>query len=140
MKKADIVKMINDKYQGYEGYVQFSHRPIDKAKDIFYNGRSVHVEDEAGFIYEAHFCNNKYSVSIKQINNEWKIATTDLTPQDDETIDIEEYISNITNLPKVKMAQIWKKEKDEFCEDLKVKKLKKIVFAGFENKSKGDEK
>lgn len=134
--KQEIIEYINT-LQGYEGYVQFSHRPIDKEKDIFYNGKGVHVEDEKGFIYEAHFCNDEKSVSIKQINSEWKISTTSLIAQENTTIEIQRYISYITNLPKVKMAQVWISEPDELCEGMQVKKLKKVVFAGFE---KGDEK
>lgn len=46
MKKEDIVKTINEKYRDYEGYVQFSHRPIDKEKDIFHNGKKVEISYE----------------------------------------------------------------------------------------------
>ena len=31
------------------------------------------------------------------------------------------------------MAQIWEEVEDKECENMKVKKLKKVVFAGFEN-------
>jgi CRISPR type III-associated protein (TIGR04423 family) len=32
------------------------------------------------------------------------------------------------------MAQIWREEPDELCEGMSVKKLQKVVFAGFEEK------
>lgn len=41
----------------------------------------------------------------------------------------------IDNL-KVRMAQIWEEREDNLCEGMKVKKLKKVVFIGFEGDSK----
>ena len=138
-KKEMIIEYIN-KLQGYKGYVQFSHRPIDKEKDIFVN-ENPQVKDEDGFIYEAHFCNDKQSIQIRQINDSWLISKTDISHIKDE--DIQTYISDIENFDyKIKMAQIWEPQddeeneseeiKDELCENMKVKKLKKVVFAGFE--------
>lgn len=127
MKKEDIVKKINDNYRDYEGYVQFSHRPIDKTKDIFYDGKKVEIHNEDGFIYEAHFCNDAKSISIRQLNDSWMIATTDITNIDKK--DTQTYIG-IDNL-KVKMAQIWEDVEDELCENMQVKKLQKVVFLGF---------
>jgi len=130
MKKTrtEIINYINDlKY--YEGYVQFSHRPIDKTKDIFVD-TDPKVEDESGFIYEAHFYNAKKSISIKQINDSWLVDETDISKIADNDIKI--YLTDIKEFYKIKMAQIWKEESDEFCENMKVKKLKKVVFIGFE--------
>jgi len=130
MKKEDIVKIINEKYRDYQGYVQFSHRAIDKEKDIFYDAKKVELKDEDGFIYEAHFSNKSNSVSIKQINGSFLVSEIDITNIDEN--DTEEFISDIEGWNyKIKMAQIWKEEADEFCEGMKVKKLKKVVFAGF---------
>lgn len=131
MKKEEIIKNINEKYRDYEGYVQFSHRPIDINTDIFKNGKKVEVTNESGFIYEAHFCNGAESVAIRQINDAWHVATTQLSEVLDETNDIQEYDSIVG---KVKMAQIWKEEADELCENMPTKKLKKVVFAGFGDK------
>lgn len=131
MKKEDIVKIINEEYRDYEGYVQFSHRPIDKEKDIFHNGKKVEIRDEGGFVYEAHFCNGTESISIKQINNDWLVSTTSLSEVKNRQTDIQTY--HAINGLKVKMAQIWEEEEDEFCENMSVAKLKKVVFAGFEN-------
>jgi len=125
--KQKVIEYINN-LQNYQGYVQFSHRPIDKTKDIFL--QNPKITDEKGFIYEAHFCNDKESISIKQINDKWFISKTDIS-NIDET-DIQEYLTDIKEFNyKVKMAQIWKEENDPLCEDMKVKKLKKVVFAGF---------
>jgi len=51
--REEIISYING-LENYRGYVQFSHRPIDKTKDIFID-KKIEVEDESGFIYEAHF-------------------------------------------------------------------------------------
>ncbi len=117
-----VLNYIN-KLNGFRGYVQFSHREIDINKDIFINS-DPKVTKEDGFIYEAHFANENEYVTIKQLNEKW-IANRDSL----ENSEIQEYygIGGI----KVKMAQIWKEEHDELCEDMKVKKLKKVVFAGF---------
>jgi len=119
--------------EGYEGYVQFSHRPIDREKDIFLAGEVKKVDtDEDGFIYEAHFCNGAESIQIRQVNDSWFVSTTDIS----NVRDTQDYISDIENFPyKVKMAQIWKAEEDPLCEDMQAKKLQKVVFAGFK---KGD--
>ena len=127
--KQEILKYVNS-LQGYQGYVQFSHRPIDKEKDIF-TDRHPCIEDENGFIYEAHFCNSSESISIKQVNNSWLVSTTDISNIDEK--EIQEYISDIEKFDyKVKMAQVWEEEEDHLCENMKVKKLNKVVFVGFQ--------
>ena len=134
MNKDEIIIKINTEYKNYEGYVQFSHRCINKDIDVFYGDREVKVKDEDGFIYEAHFYNvkNKISVSIKQINSDWLINETDISMVAESDMNIFYSIEK-----KVKMAQLWVSEKDEFCQQMEVKKLKKIVFAGFEKESNG---
>jgi CRISPR type III-associated protein (TIGR04423 family) len=132
--KTKIIEYINT-LQGYEGYTQFSHRPIDQDKDIFYEGKYPKVEDEAGFIFEAHFCNGIKSISIRQINDSWLVSKTDISNIVDE--DIQDYISDIEGFNyKIKMAQIWEKKPDDLCANMEVKKLTKVVFAGFEGEMK----
>ncbi|MFA7083893.1 MAG: TIGR04423 family type III CRISPR-associated protein [Arcobacteraceae bacterium] len=131
MKKteAETVDFINN-LQGYEGYVQFSHRPIDKNRDIFYEGKKVEVADESGFIYEAHFCNENESISIKQVNDCWLISKTDIL--NIEKNDTQEYLSDIEDFNyKIKMAQIWEEKEDLLCENMRVKKVSKVIFVGF---------
>jgi CRISPR type III-associated protein (TIGR04423 family) len=131
--KQQVVEYIND-LQNYQGYVQFSHRPIDKSKDIFLDNNPK-IEDEEGFIYEAHFCNGKESIVIKQINDGWFISKTNISNIDKN--DIQEFITDVSEFNyKVKMAQIWEEVEDELCENMKIKKLKKVVFAGFEGERK----
>ena len=155
--KAEIIEYIKN-LEGYEGYVQFSHRRMSEKKDIFLNNdENKKVEDEEGFILEAHFYKEKEkeekkekeSIQIRQINSGWLVSKTDLTDKRDERderderdkrydISYEIYLSDIKDFNyKIKMAQIWEKEKDPLCEGMEVKKLKKVVFAGFE---KGESK
>ena len=136
MKKIrnEIIDYINS-LEEYQGYVQFSHRPIDKQADIFYEDKKVEVKDEEGFIYEAHFSNGSESVTIKQINDTWLVSTTDISKVDEQ--DTQEYIPDIENFNyKIKMAQIWEVKEDELCENMPVKKLSKVVFVGFKGESK----
>lgn len=128
MKKnrEEVLVYINT-LNGYEGYVQFSHRPIDVKKDVFRNSNPK-VEDEAGFVYEAHFSNGSESIAIRQQNDVWAVSRSNIEDAEFETFDA------IAGL-KVKMAQIWKAESDFLCEGMEVMKLKKVVFVGF---AKGD--
>jgi CRISPR type III-associated protein (TIGR04423 family) len=122
--RDEIVAYINN-LKGYEGYVQFSNRAI---ADIWTTPSDISIELNGGFIYEAHFCNDEHSICIRQINHEWIVSTTPFSEVDDKQKDIEVYFVKDSN---VKMAQIWKEESDELCEGMSVKKLKKVVFAGF---------
>ena len=126
--KTEIIEYINS-LKGYQGYVQFSHRPIDKDKDIFVDNNPK-VEDEQGFIYEAHFYNGKDSITIKQVNNNWLVDKIENIPLDDT----QSYLSDIKDFNyKIRMAQIWEAQPNDLCEGMEVKKLIKVVFAGFVN-------
>lgn len=129
INKNEIVEFINS-LSGYVGYIQFSHRAIDKDKDIFLKDRAVKIEKEEGFIYEAHFCNDQESISIKQVNASWFVSKENLSQIEPE--DTQDFISDIKDFNyRIKMAQVWKEEADYFCEGMMVKKLKKVVFLGF---------
>ena len=127
--KQKVIEYINN-LQNYQGYVQFSDEKIREC-DIFKEFQDIKLTSTNGFIYEAHFCNGKKSISIKQINDGWFISKTDISNIDKN--DIQEFITDIQEFPKVKMAQIWEEVEDELCENMPVKKLKKVVFAGFIN-------
>jgi len=122
--KAEIIEYINT-LKGYEGYVQFSHRKIEKDRDIFV-GRDPQVEDEEGFVYEAHFSNGDTSIVIKQINSNWQVSETDLTMTNTQT-----YLTDIKDCPNILMAEIWTEKEDALCEGMKAQGLQKVVFAGF---------
>jgi len=128
MKKDEVIEFVKS-LKGYDGYIQFSDKKIDE-NDIFIS-REIEVSEKDNFIYEAHFCNQKESISIKQINDKWFVTKTDISQVEENDIDI--VFGDIKN---IKMAQIWEIEKDDLCEGLEVKKLKKVVFAGFEGEKK----
>lgn len=130
-QKENLLNDINDLIlQGYEGYVQFAHRPIDKNRDIFYEGKKIIVNNEEGFIYEAHFCNAKESIQIRQINDGWLVSKTSV--ENISGADVQSYLSDIEGFDyKIQMAQIWEEQEDEYCENMSVLKLQKVVFAGF---------
>lgn len=131
--RTEIIAYINT-LREYEGYVQFSHRAIDLDKDIFPKVDGIDSTDATdGFVYEAHFCKENESIMIRQVNHEWVVSKTDMSDTKFE-VSIETFHA-ISDL-KINMAQIWEEEADEYCADMKVKKLKKVVFAGFE---KGEE-
>ena len=130
MIREEIKDYINEELQSYQGYIQYSNRPISKQDDIFIKDNPK-VDEKGGFIYEAHFSNKQESIIIRQINDSWVVTKTDILNV--ENSDIEAYISDIKDCPKIKMAQIWEEEADEFCEGMMVKKLKRVVFTGFEN-------
>lgn len=123
--KKSVIEYINE-LKGYEGYVQFSHRAIDLEKDVFM-GKEPSVEDESGFVYEAHFANAKESIVIRQQNATWMVSKTNIenAPR--------EMFHGIDKL-KINMAQIWEAKADELCEGMEVMKLQKVVFAGFAEK------
>lgn len=118
----DVLKYVNG-LKGYQGYVQFSNRPL---KDIWRAYSDIFIEANGGFIVEAHFFNGKDSIAIRQINDYWAIDETKNIPLDD----VQKFLTSHKVV--VKMAQIWADEEDGCCESMKVQKLKKVVFAGFE--------
>jgi len=133
-EKVELIKYINS-LDGYRGYVQFSDRPLEQ-KDVFENSNPSVATDEKGFIYEAHFANDKNSIMIRQQNAEWVVSETiisDVKEKDMEYFALEK-TTLLTSVKSnwVKMAQIWKSEADELCDGMDVMKLQKVVFAGFE--------
>ena len=122
--RTEVIEYINE-LKEYEGYIQFSHRPIDLERDLFPRTEDIVPETKQSFVYEAHFCKGTTSVMIRQVNDAWLVSETDISLAEFETF------HGIAGL-KVKMAQIWEAKADELCEGMEVMKLKKVVFAGFE--------
>ena len=138
--KDEILKYVNENLKGYEGYIQLMGEKIDD-NQVFLEGDRTPGLGEDELIYEAHFfnANLKKSISIRQINDAWFVDETELNKVALEESDIKTFYPKFGNF-KIKMAQIWQDEKDEFCEvsqgngtleGLPVLKLQKIVFAGF---------
>ena len=126
MNKETTLNFINN-LKGYEGYIQFSDRPIE---DVYKTKSDIQIEPKNGFVYEAHFFNGTDSISIRQINDSWFVDET-------KNVSLEDTQHYFSKYGKVRMAQIWEEEIDLLYKDLPVLKLKKVVFAGFE---KGDSK
>jgi len=122
--RREVIEYINE-LKEYEGYVQFSHRPIDLERDLFPRTTDIELDNQQSFVYEAHFCNGQESIMIRQQNADWVVSKTDISSAEFETF------HGIAGL-KVNMAQIWEEKPDELCEGMKVNKLQKVVFAGFE--------
>lgn len=138
--KDEILKYVNENLKDCEGYIQLMGEKIDE-KHLFLAGERTPSLGEDELIYEAHFfnANLKKSISIRQINDAWFVDETELNKVALEESDIKTFYPKFGNF-KIKMAQIWQDEKDEFCEVLRedgtreslpVLKLQKIVFAGF---------
>ncbi len=124
---TEFINTLND----YEGFIRYSHRPLQTETDIFIQGNAPHVDDTEGFIIEGHFCNGRESITINQVNDKWYIDRTDINDIAQE--DIVEFLTFPQGFDyRVKMAQIWQEERQELCENFPVRKLKKIVFAGFQ--------
>ena len=123
--RTEVIEYINS-LKEYEGYVQFSHRPIDLERDLFPRTTDIELDNQQSFVYEAHFCNGQESIMIRQQNADWVVSKTDISSAEFETF------HGIAGL-KVNMAQIWEEKPDELCEGMKVNKLQKVVFAGFKN-------
>ena len=147
MKKNrdEILKYVNENLRDYEGYIQLMGEKIDE-KHLFLAGERTPSLGKDELIYEAHFFDekSKKSVSIRQINDAWFIDETELNKVVLEESDIKTFYPKFGNF-KIKMAQIWQDEKDEFCEvpqdngtleGLPVLKLQKIVFVGFAKNEK----
>lgn len=117
-----IIDYINN-LKGYQGYIQYSDRAIE---NIWTSYADICCDPKNGFVYEAHFFNGAYSIAIRQVNGDWLVDETKKVLFDDTQI----YYAKGNH--KVKMAQVWIDELDELCDDMLVKKLKKVVFAGFE--------
>jgi len=118
-----IISYINT-LKGCQGYIQMSDRKIT---DIWENFSDISFTPKSGFVYEAHFFNGTDSIAIKQINDSWYV-------DENKNISLSDtQIYHAIGGLKVKMAQIWEEEDDEFCDNMPVLKLKKVVFAGFYN-------
>jgi len=124
-EKAEVVKYLNS-LENYQGYVQFSDMKIREC-DIFRNLQKISLSLTNGFIYEAHFCNKEESIAVKQINNYWLVSISDISTANENETEVFQGIENL----KVRMTQIWEETNDNLCENMKVRKLSKVVFSGF---------
>ena len=145
--RDEILRYVNENLKGYEGYIQLMGEKIDE-KHLFLTSERAPSLGKDELIYEAHFfnANLKKSISIRQINDAWfideaELRGVNLDPK--ENPNVKEFHSKFkpefsTKFKdvKIKMVQIWDKQEDKYCENLKVSRLQKIVFAGFKKDKK----
>lgn len=133
MKKSrkETVAYINA-LEGYEGYVQFSDCKI-RVEDIFKGYQDISLAASDGFVYEAHFFNGRDSIAMKQLNGDIYIDENKNIAMDDTNTTV--YKSKAGD---IRMVQVWEKEEDPLCEEMFVKKCKKVLFAGFVNGGQDD--
>ncbi|MCR4942211.1 MAG: TIGR04423 family type III CRISPR-associated protein [Campylobacter sp.] len=124
MNKNEILDYVKN-LDGFEGYISPLSTKLDESL-IFDFGDKISFD---GIIFEAHFFNpsSKKSIQIRLVNDAWLISETELDKVDES--DIKSFHTKFGK--KVKMAQIWREENDEYCENKAVLKLQKVVFAGF---------
>jgi len=137
------------KYKNADGYVRYLSSPICKddvfikkdLSDFNFKDKDKPIE----IVVFGDIDNEKRSFRAVLINEEYRIdeVTVENTDEDmkcyddDKAVykDINCYFSVIKDL-KVRMKQIWEKEKDPFEKEFEEYILAKVVFAGFEGETK----
>jgi len=123
----------------YEGYVQMSDGRI-KSKHLFKTAQNLpkwsELHNNINYILEMALFNptSKNSILIRQQNSEWLVIERVL--EEDEINKSDSFFTLTENTPKMKIAQIWEEEPNEFCLGLKVLEPKYLLFAGFEKEKK----
>jgi len=139
--RKELQKFYNSLTDKYQGYVQMSDSRI-KDNHIFKTAQRLpkwkELHNDVNYILEMALYepNSKRSILIRQQNSEWLVIDKKL--EGNEPID--SFFTLIEDTPKMKIAQIWEEEENEFCiinEDSEEKKLKVLepkylLFAGFE--------
>ncbi|NPA60378.1 MAG: TIGR04423 family type III CRISPR-associated protein [Epsilonproteobacteria bacterium] len=132
-----LKKFYDDLNDKYEGYVQMSDSRIEP-KHLFKTTQTLPKWDELhndiNYIVEMALFNpsTKQSILIRQQNSEWLVIDKKL--EGDEPT--ESFFTLTEDTPKMKIAQIWEKEENEFCLGLDVLEPKYLLFAGFEKEKK----
>lgn len=138
-KLRDTFKVHYSKLDGeYQGYIQMSDQRI---KHIFTEASTLpsideiykdnkHNATDVNYVLEMVLFepSTKNSILIRQHNADWLVLKESLSG--DEPIDSFYPVTAVT--PKMKIAQIWKEEANEFCLDMNVLEPKYLLFAGFE--------
>jgi CRISPR type III-associated protein (TIGR04423 family) len=121
----------------YEGYVQMSDSRI-KPNHLFKTAQTLptweELHNEINYIVEMalYELNSKRSILIRQQNSEWLVMDRVLDGKEP----IDSYFTLTEDTPKMKIAQIWEEESNEFCLGMRVLEPKYLLFAGFKGESK----
>ena len=127
--RDELEEFYNSLNEEYEGYIQMSDRRIE---NIFESSSKLPKWDDLhqdnNFILELALFdkNTNRSILIREANGSWSVI--DRVLNDNEPID--SFYTLRENL-KMKMAQIWEEEDDEFCLGMRVLEFKYLLFAGF---------
>jgi len=141
------------KYKNADGYVRYLSSPVCR-DDVFikkdlgdfnFKDKDKPIEivvfgdiDDEKRSFRAVLVNEEYridEVTVENTDEEMKCYDADGKAGDKIYKDINCYFSVIKDL-KVRMKQIWEKEKDPFEEEFEEYTLAKVVFAGFEGEIK----
>jgi CRISPR type III-associated protein (TIGR04423 family) len=118
----------------YEGYVQMSDSKIEQ-KHLFKTAQILpkweELHNKTNYIVELALYqpDSKYSILVRQQNNEWIVIEKELNGKEPK----DSYFTLTEDTPKMKIAQIWEEEPNEFCLGMKVLEPKYLLFAGFVN-------
>jgi CRISPR type III-associated protein (TIGR04423 family) len=117
----------------YEGYVQMSDIRIEP-NHLFETPQTLpkweELHNETSYIVEMALYqpDSKRSILIRQQNSKWLVIDRVL----DGSEPTDSYFTLTENTSKMKIAQIWEEESNEFCLDMGVLEPKYLLFAGFE--------
>lgn len=135
LKNSKALKeFYNELNEQFEGYVQMSDSRI-KSEHLFKTAQILPKWDKlhnaTNYIVEMALYDpiTKHSILIRQQNSEWLVLDKKLSGNEP----LDSFFTLTENSPKMKIAQIWEEESNEFCLDMKVLESKYLMFAGFEN-------
>ncbi|MFA7090821.1 MAG: TIGR04423 family type III CRISPR-associated protein [Arcobacteraceae bacterium] len=145
MKTLEELKKFYDELKGqFEGYIQMSNEKLNKiltSKQSLLSWDSLHKDKN--FIFEACLFDGDRSITIRQVNDKFAVIDKKLSNFNKENITSEYFVAKSLEEKvelKVKFSQIWEEKKDENCENIKVLKPTLLLFSGFTEFTKGDNK
>lgn len=125
--------------QSFEGYIQMSDGRI---KEVLITPSHLpkwdDVHNEINYIVEMALFDpiNNHSILVRQHNSEWLVLEKELNG----TEPTDNFFTIVEKTPKMKIAQIWEEQSNEFCLGMNVLEAQYLMFAGFETKvQKGEE-
>ena len=137
-------KTIYDKLEGkYVGYIQMSDKRIVHVyttPEKLWGLDALYVDvkgnkTEVNYVLEmVLFSEVNESILVRQHNDGWLEKTVTI----DDTMPTDNFYTVTPNTPKIKIAQIWEEEPNEFCLQERVLELKCLMFAGFEKEISHD--
>lgn len=123
---------VSIRIQKCEGYVWES----DKTEPQVYRGTPcelMRLDTDNPFILEAllYDVESQISYMVKFIDGEHRVYKYNLFESYDDASDVEYLPNRMNGVGKLKFKQIWKKQKDELCNDFETLVPAELVFVGF---------